>query len=134
METKKCAKCGQYKPINAFSLAYKGICKDCRNEIERERRSDNESSRQQADNAKSNIDWEMRQYNLASDMFSRMMVALNADNEKCGFRAAVKNAALSEGKSETRYIADAAIGQASNFVRRYKEKLNNEDKNGKEDS
>lgn len=74
------------------------------------------------------------QYNLASDIFSRMMVALNTDNEKCGFRAAVKNAALSEGKSETRYIADAAIGQASHFVRRYKEKLNNEDKNGKEDS
>lgn len=134
METKKCAKCGQYKPINAFSLAYKGICKECRNEIERERRSDNESSRQQADNAKSNIDWEMRQYNLASDIFSRMMVALNEDNEKCGFRAAVKNTALSEGKSETRYIADEAIGQASHFVRRYKEKLNNEDKNGKEDS
>lgn len=36
--------------------------------------------------------------------------------------------------AETRYIADAAIGQASHFVRRYKEKLNNEDKNGKEDS
>lgn len=134
METKKCAKCGQYKPINAFSLAYKGICKECRNEIEREKRSDKESSRQQADNAKSNIDWEMRQYNIASDMFSRMMVALNMDNEKCGFRAAVKNAAWSESKSETRYIADVAIGQASHFIKQYKENLNNENKSSKEDS
>lgn len=38
----------------------------------------------------SGIDWEQRKYDLAKDMFSRMMVAFNTDNDKCGFRAAVK--------------------------------------------
>jgi hypothetical protein len=69
----------------------------------------------------SGIDWEQRKYDLAKDMFSRMMVAFNTDNDKCGFRAAVKNIVLYKGKTETMYIADVARTAASVFIERYKE-------------
>lgn len=122
-ETKVCTKCGMYKPISAFSLAYKGMCKDCRNEIEKEKRNIKDASRAQADNAKSSVvDWEKRKYDLASDLFARMMVEYNKDNDKFGFRAAIKNVSLLKGKSEVAYLSDTAIGEASYFIERYKAK------------
>lgn len=121
-EMKVCTKCGMYKPISAFSLAYKGMCKECRNEIEKEKRNNKDASHPQADNTKSSVDWEKRKYDLASDLFARMMVAYNKDNDKCGFRGAVKNMASLEGKSDIAYLADVAIGEASYFAKRYKVK------------
>ena len=118
-ETKVCTKCGMYKPISAFSLAYKGMCKECRNEIEKEKRNNKDASHSQADNAK-RADWERRKYDLASGLFARMMVEYNKYNDKFGFRATVKNASLLKGKDEVTYLADVAIREASYFIRRYK--------------
>lgn len=67
------------------------------------------------------IDWEQREYDLAKDMFSKMMVAFNTDNDKCGFRGTVQNIALLKGKTEAVYLADVARGAASVFIERYKE-------------
>ena len=67
------------------------------------------------------IDWEQREYDLAKDMFSRMMLAFNTDNSKCGFRGAVQNMAGIKRKTEAAYIADVAITSASMFVKRYEE-------------
>ena len=121
-EMKVCTKCGMYKPISAFSLAYKGVCKECRNEIEKEKRNSKGASHPQADNAKASIDWKRRKYDLATDLFARMMVAYNKDNDKCGFREAIKNMASLEGKSSIAYLADVAIKEASYFVKCYKDK------------
>ena len=68
------------------------------------------------------IDWEQREYDLAKDMFSRMMVAYNTDtdNGRC-FRGTVQNIALLKGKTEAVYLADVARGAASVFIERYKE-------------
>ena len=67
------------------------------------------------------IDWEQREYDLAKDMFPKMMVAFNTDNGKCGFRGTVQNIALLKGKTEAVYLADVARGAASVFIERYKE-------------
>ncbi len=40
METKVCNICGQEKPVEDFSKAYKHICKECRNGIAREARKE----------------------------------------------------------------------------------------------
>lgn len=66
------------------------------------------------------IDWEQREYDLAKDMFSRMMIAYNTDNDRC-FRGTVQNIALLKGKTEAVYLADVARGAASVFIERYKE-------------
>lgn len=66
------------------------------------------------------IDWEQREYDLAKDMFSRMMVAYNTDNDR-RFRGTVQNIALLKGKTEAVYLADVARGAASVFIERYKE-------------
>ena len=66
------------------------------------------------------VDWEQREYDLAKDMFSRMMIAYNTDNDRC-FRGTVQNIALLKGKTEAVYLADVARGAASVFIERYKE-------------
>ena len=67
------------------------------------------------------IDWEQREYDLAKDMFSRMMVAYNTDidNVRC-FHGTVQNIASLKGKTEAAYLADVAKGAASVFIERYK--------------
>lgn len=67
------------------------------------------------------IDWEQREYDLAKDMFSKMMVAFNTDNDKCGFRGVVQNMACIKSKTEAEYLADVARAAASVFIERYEE-------------
>lgn len=74
METKKCAICGQDKPLSEMSKSYPTRCKDCVAEhtrMVRQRARNNEAK------PIHKIDWEQRRYEIAT----KAMVAM-IDNKK----------------------------------------------------
>lgn len=74
-QLKQCSCCGQNKTVEDFSKSYPHRCKECVNQITREKRMKIQSGIQSGEPVfipipKPEIDWEQRRYEIAKDVIS----------------------------------------------------------------